>query len=84
MLKKEKEIFDMVFYTMDDFGIRYDTLIDTIVDDFYILSNQFSFEKKFFYLSYLECENSFQYLYLCGIEFLFIDIEFSFIFEINK
>jgi hypothetical protein len=84
MFKKEKEIFDMVFYTMDDFSIRYYTIINPIINDLYILSNKLSFEKKFFYLSYLKCKNSLYYLYFCSIKFLFINIKLSFILEIDK
>lgn len=77
-------VFDMVLYTMNDFCIRYYSIIDAIIDYFYILCNEFFLEKEFFYFGKLKSEDFFNNIYFCKIEFLFIDIEFSLIFEIYK
>lgn len=69
---------------MEYFGIRNHSIIDTIIDDFYILGNEFSFEKEFFGLRKLECENSPQKINLNTIEFFLVDIELSFIFEVDE
>jgi hypothetical protein len=69
---------------MNNLGIRYNSIVDAIIDDFYILSDEFSFEEKFPCSSDLKCKNSFQDIYFCSIELLFVYIKFPFILEINK
>ena len=79
-----KNIVDMIFNSVDNFCIGYYSIIDSIIYYFYILCNELFFEKELFYFGELESEDFFDNIYLCGVEFLFIDIEFSFIFEIYK